>query len=195
MKLHILYVIWSPCTDTMSTYSQSSNQAVSLFPVQQTQGQPSPAPLNPYCPGQNGATITPYDASGEPIRFNNDEAMSFRMLCNTYWPAKRGINDKIRDIMLMTVPDMLTCISLCAQFNQGYSDSVGDDVRVGGGICVGVSLIRGTAQFCYLKNATGINQVDAADGHPVDSAVLIGDWANMTSEQQTLAFGGILPGH
>lgn len=117
--------------------------------------------------------------------------MSFDVLCNTYYPQRQGINPTLRDILVMTVPDMLTCMTLCAQYNQGYSDAVGDDVFLdGGGICIGVALIKGPAQFCHLKNATGINQTDAAGGFDVDSAVLSGDWAGMTTVDQILAFGG-----
>ncbi|WYZ44149.1 hypothetical protein EsH8_VII_000585 [Colletotrichum jinshuiense] len=171
--------------------SESSNE---IQPVIQLLGVPSPAPINPYCPqatpGTN-TTITPYDASGSPIRFNNDQVMSFDVLCNTYYPQRQGINPTLRDILVMTVPDMLTCMTLCAQYNQGYSDAVGDDVFLdGGGICIGVALIKGPAQFCHLKNATGINQTDAAGGFDVDSAVLSGDWASMTTVDQILAFGG-----
>ncbi|KAL0935145.1 uncharacterized protein CTRU02_209736 [Colletotrichum truncatum] len=164
--------------------------------VTQILGVPSPAPINPYCPlyhdswTASNTTVTPYDASGSPIRFNNDQVMSFDVMCNTYWPQRQGLNPGLRDILVMTVPDMLTCITLCAQYNQGYSDAVGDDVYVGGGICVGVALIKGRGQFCHLKNATGINDTAAAGGFEVDSAVLTGDWAGMNGIEQTLAFGG-----
>lgn len=116
------------------------------------------------------------------------------MLCNTFWPQRQGINPRVRDIMLMTVPDMLTCLTLCAEFNQEYSNSVGDDVGVGGGMCVGVGLIKGEAQFCYLKNATGVNDTSKAFGFPADSAVLVGNWSRLTGDQQLLAFGGTPPG-
>ncbi|OHE92044.1 hypothetical protein CORC01_12683 [Colletotrichum orchidophilum] len=162
--------------------------------VIQLLGVPSPAPINPYCPqptpGVN-TTVTPYDASGSPIRFNNDEVMSFDVLCNTYYPMRQGINTFLRDILVMTVPDMLTCMTLCAQYNQGYSDAVGDDVFLdGGGICVGVALVKGTAQFCHLQNATGINKTAASGGFDVDSAVLSGAWAGLTSVEQIRTFGG-----
>ncbi|KAK1972229.1 hypothetical protein LY78DRAFT_427258 [Colletotrichum sublineola] len=165
-----------------------------IQPVTQILGVPSPAPINPYCPqptpGVN-TSVTPYDASGSPIRFNNDQVMSFDVLCNTFYPQRQGINPQLRDILVMTVPDMLTCMTLCAQYNQGYSDAVGDDVFLdGGGICVGVALVKGTAQFCHLKNATGINATAAAGGFDVDSAVLTGDWTRMTTVEQILAFGG-----
>ncbi|KAK2023494.1 hypothetical protein LX32DRAFT_707658 [Colletotrichum zoysiae] len=163
-------------------------------PVTQTLGVPSPAPINPYCPqptpGVNTA-VTPYDASGSPIRFNNDQVMSFDILCNTFYPQRQGVNPRLRDILVMAVPDMLTCMTLCAQYNQGYSDAVGDDVFLdGGGICVGVALVKGAAQFCHLKNATGVNATAAAGGFDVDSAVLAGGWARMTTVEQVLAFGG-----
>ncbi|KAF9875698.1 hypothetical protein CkaCkLH20_06630 [Colletotrichum karsti] len=178
--------------------TRTTTRTIDGYPSTVTQilGVPSPAPLNPYCyDGSNPSrysnkSITPYDASGSPIRFNNDQVMSFDVLCNTFWPQRQGINPGVRDILVMTVPDMLSCMTLCAQYNQGYSDAVGDDVYVGGGICVGVALIKGTGQFCYLKNATGINDTTAAGGFRVDSAVLVGDWANLTSVEQTLAFGG-----
>lgn len=119
--------------------------------------------------------------------------MTFRMLCNTYWPAK-GRNQFLRDIMVVYTPDMYTCIGLCAAYNSGYSDAVGDDVFLdGGGICVAVALVKGPAQFCHLQNATGINDTSAAYGNPVDTAVLVGDWVDMTTDNQTLAFGGNLP--
>ncbi|TDZ30478.1 hypothetical protein C8035_v002448 [Colletotrichum spinosum] len=179
----------------LSNADASSSSSLSNEPtaVLQLLGVPSPAPINPYCPQEHqtaNTTVTPYDASGSPIRFNNDQAMSFDVLCNTFWPQRQGLNPSLRDILVMTVPDMLTCMTLCAQYNQGYSDAVGDDVYVGGGICVGVALIKGVGQFCYLKNSTGINDTSAAGGFAVDSAVLSGDWAGMTSIQQTLAFGG-----
>ncbi|TQN72873.1 hypothetical protein CSHISOI_02593 [Colletotrichum shisoi] len=165
-----------------------------IKPVTQILGVPSPAPINPYCPqptpGAN-TTVTPYDASGSPIRFNNDQVMSFDILCNTFYPQRQGVNPQLRDILVMTVPDMLTCMTLCAQYNQGYSDAVGDDVFLdGGGICVGVALVKGVAQFCHLKNATGVNATAAAGGFDVDSAVLTGDWTSMRSTEQILAFGG-----
>ncbi|KAE9577104.1 hypothetical protein CGCF415_v001745 [Colletotrichum fructicola] len=177
--------------DTPSASSNSTPTAV----IQEL-GVPSAAPINPYCETSStpkNTTVTPYDASGSPIRFNNDQAMSFDVLCNTFWPQRQGLNPELRDILVMTVPDMLTCMTLCAQYNQGYSDAVGDDVYVGGGICVGVALVKGIGQFCYLKNATGINDTTAAGGFDVDSAVLTGNWANLTSNEQTLAFGGNLP--
>ncbi|KAK1980828.1 hypothetical protein LZ30DRAFT_110691 [Colletotrichum cereale] len=165
-----------------------------LKPVTQILGVPSPAPINPYCPQPTSGTntsVTPYDASGSPIRFNNDQVMSFDVLCNTFYPQRQGINPQLRDILVMTVPDMLTCMTLCAQYNQGYSDAVGDDVFLdGGGICVGVALVKGAAQFCHLKNATGVNATAAAGGFDVDSAVLTGDWTRMTTVEQILAFGG-----
>ncbi|KZL84725.1 hypothetical protein CI238_07880 [Colletotrichum incanum] len=173
---------------------RSSDSSDEIKPVTQILGVPSPAPINPYCPqptpGTN-TTVTPYDASGSPIRFNNEQVMSFDVLCNTFYPQRQGINPQLRDILVMTVPDMLTCMTLCAQYNQGYSDAVGDDVFLdGGGICVGVALVKGTAQFCHLKNATGVNATAAAGGFDVDSAVLTGDWTHMTSIEQILAFGG-----
>ena len=132
----------------------------------------------------------PYDASGTSIQLNENTAQEFTMLCNTYWPAKR-VNPGVRDIMVMAVPDMLTCLALCAEYNSGYSDAIGDDVfRNGGGMCVGVSLIRGPAEFCYLKNATGINDTSAAGGSPVDSAVLVGKWASLSRANQTAIFAG-----
>ncbi|KAK1636131.1 hypothetical protein BDP81DRAFT_291352, partial [Colletotrichum phormii] len=162
--------------------------------VIQLLGVPSPAPINPYCPQPTAGvntTVTPYDASGSPIRFNNDEVMSFDVLCNTYYPMRQGFNPFLRDILVMTVPDMLTCMTLCAQYNQGYSDAVGDDVFLdGGGICVGVALVKGTAQFCHLQNATGINQTASSGGFDVDSAVLSGAWAGLTSVEQIRTFGG-----
>ncbi|KAF6815994.1 hypothetical protein CSOJ01_03263 [Colletotrichum sojae] len=172
--------------------SSTSSYPPGVQPVVQILGIPSPAPINPYCYSQfpENNSVTPYDASGSPIRFNNDQVMSFDVQCNTFWPQRQGVNPGVRDILVMTVPDMLTCMTLCAQYNQGYSDAVGDDVYVGGGICVGVALVKGAGQFCYLKNATGINDTAAAGGFPVDSAVLVGDWVSMTSIEQTLAFGG-----
>lgn len=88
---------------------------------------------------------------------------------------------------------MYTCMSLCAAYNSGYSDAVGDDVYVGGGICVSVALVKGPAQFCHLQNATGVNDTGAAFGFSVDTAVLVGDWVDMTTDNQTVAFGGNLP--
>ncbi|GKT41769.1 uncharacterized protein ColSpa_01950 [Colletotrichum spaethianum] len=174
--------------------NRPSNDSDEVKPVTQTLGVPSPAPINPYCPRPTpgiNTTVTPYDASGSPIRFNNDQVMSFDVLCNTFYPQRQGINPQLRDILVMTVPDMLTCMTLCAQYNQGYSDAVGDDVFLdGGGICVGVGLVKGVAQFCHLKNATGVNATEAAGGFDVDSAVLTGDWTHMTTIEQILAFGG-----
>ena len=167
-------------------------------------GVPSPAPLNPWCPFYNGSVVTPYDASGTSIRFNNEFAQSFQMLCNTYYPAGQGINPGQRDIMVMYTPDMvsfdpllgslssgnwltqsasqLTCITLCAEYNAGYSDAVGDDIAVGGGICVGVALVKSPTEFCYLKNATGINDTTAANGgQPVDSAILVGNVSQLST--------------
>jgi hypothetical protein len=170
-------------TSTTSTPTTTSNQ----------QGVASPAPTNPFCPGQNGATITPYDASGTSIRFSNEVAQSFEIQCNTQYPAGAGSgNPGVRDLMLMTAPDLISCVALCAQYNAGYSNAVGDDVNVGGGICVAVSLIKAPAEFCYLKNATGVNDTSAnvASGIGVDSAVLIGDFAAMSEAQLWATFGG-----
>ncbi|KAJ9151915.1 hypothetical protein NKR23_g2600 [Pleurostoma richardsiae] len=152
------------------------------------QGVASPAPVNPWCPGRNGTVVTPYDASGTPIKFNNEQAMSFQVLCDTYWPAKQSANPGLRTIAAAYAPDMLACMALCAEFNAGYSDAVGDDVEVGGGICVGVALIRAQAEFCYLQNATGTNDTSAANGNPVDSAVLVGPWAGYSKENLTWVF-------
>jgi hypothetical protein len=119
--------------------------------------------------------------------------MTFQILCNTYWQAKTS-NVHSRDIMIMAVPDMYTCIQLCAQYNQQYSDAIGDDVAVGGGICVSVGLVRGAGQFCHLQNATGINDTSTALGNPVDTAVLTGNWSTLGLADLTAQFGGLLPG-
>ncbi|KAK1767152.1 hypothetical protein QBC33DRAFT_539370 [Phialemonium atrogriseum] len=167
----------------------------SSSPTPTSQGIPgvvSPAPINQYCPDGNDSVIIPYDASGSPIVFNQEQPMSFRMHCNTYWAAM-GPNPSVRDILVVYAPDMYACLCLCAAYNAGYSDAVGDDVAVGGGICVSAALVRGPAQFCHLQNATGENDTAGAFGNPVDTAVLVGDWAGLPAGNLTLAFGGNLP--
>ncbi|KAI0126498.1 hypothetical protein BJ170DRAFT_408066 [Xylariales sp. AK1849] len=169
-------------TSTTTTPSSTNVQGVS-----------SPAPTNPYCPSQDRTTITPNDASGTSIRLDNEVAQTFEIQCDTHYPSGAGFgNPGVRDIMLMTAPDLLTCMALCAQYNTGYSNAVGDDVGVGGGLCVGVSLIKAPAEFCYLKNATGVNDTSAnvGAGVGVDSAVLLGDLGAMSEAELWEVFGG-----
>lgn len=130
------------------------------------------------------------------MRFNNESPQSFTLLCNTYWPAKAGTNDRVRDILVVFAPDLYACMQLCAQYNAGYSDAVGDDVAVGGGICVSAALERVPGGFCHLQNATGINDTSAAGGggNMVDTALLVGNWSLLDTADLTVAFGGNLPG-
>lgn len=157
---------------------------------------PSSFPLIPSTPPTpNPLPPTPTEAltpRRPQIVFNQEQPMSFRMHCNTYWAAM-GPNPSVRDILVVYTPDMYACLCLCAAYNAGYSDAVGDDVAVGGGICVSAALVRGPAQFCHLQNATGDNDTAGAFGNPVDTAVLVGDWAGLPAGNLTLAFGGNLP--
>ncbi|KAI1868420.1 uncharacterized protein JN550_006336 [Neoarthrinium moseri] len=159
------------------------------------QGVSSPAPTNPWCPRASSgvATVTPNDASGTSIRLSTEVAQTFAIQCDTQYPAGRGAgNPGVRDILLAYAPDMLACVALCAQYNAGYSNAVGDDAAVGAGLCVAVSLVKADAEFCYLKNATGVNDTRAnvAEGVGVDSAVLLGDWASLSEGQLWERFGG-----
>ncbi|KAB5549647.1 hypothetical protein GE09DRAFT_180502 [Coniochaeta sp. 2T2.1] len=179
-----------------NTPTSSSSSGGYATPTNQgTQGLSSPAPVNPYCPAQNGGVVTPYDASGSIIRLNNESPQSFTLLCNTYFPAKSGLNSHVRDILVVFAPDLYACVQLCASYNAGYSDAVGDDVGVGGGICVAAALEKVAGGFCHLQNATGgINDTTtAAGGAGVDSAVLVGEWSGMDEEGLVVAFGGNLP--
>jgi hypothetical protein len=91
-------------------------------------------------------------------------------------------------------------MQLCAQYNAGYSDAVGDDVAVGGGICVSAALEKVPGGFCHLQNATGINDTTAAGADAgaavgtgvVDTAVLVGNWSSLDSRNLTIIFGGNL---
>lgn len=182
--------------------SPNSTASSGVTPTIQIQGQPSAAPINPLCPSGNGSVVTPLDASGSDIEFNNNEPMRFTVLCDTFWPARAGVNPALRDIMVAYAPDLVACMTLCAQYNQGYSDAVGDDVRVGAGICVAVSLVKLPAEFCYLKNATGVNdtsskapdKMTATGGGFVDSALLVGNWSRLSESQLIQAFGGHVNG-
>lgn len=88
-------------------------------------------------------------------------------------------------------------MQLCAQYNAGYSDAVGDDVSVGGGICVSAALEKVPGGFCHLQNATGINDTSAAGRgreDKVDTALLVGNWSLLDSGDLTAVFGGSLDG-
>jgi hypothetical protein len=123
--------------------------------------------------------------------------MSFTMLCNTYYPERAGLNSAVRDILVVFTPDMYACMQLCASYNAGFSDAVGDDVFVGGGICVGAALEKVAGGFCHLQNATGVNDTSAVGpngAHLVDTAVLVGNWSLLDAGNLTVVFGGNLPG-
>lgn len=109
----------------------------------------------------------------------------------------------MRDILVVFTPDLYACLQLCASYNAGFSDAVGDDVFFAtGGICVSAALEKVAGGFCHLQNATGVNDttqgLGGGDGDGVgmgmfDTAVLVGDWDVMDARNLTLAFGGNWP--
>lgn len=96
--------------------------------------------------------------------------------------------------------DLYACVQLCASYNAGFSDAVGDDVILAtGGICVSAALEKISGGFCHLQNATGINDTSGVTGGQgagglVDTAVLVGEWEGMDAGNLTVAFGGNLEG-
>lgn len=68
----------------------------------------------------------------------------------------------------------------CAAYNAAYRANLNNNVPVGGGYCVGVTLEKIDAGFCYLKNGTGTNDTM---GNPdtYSSAVLLTDVDETTS--------------
>lgn len=65
------------------------------------------------------------------------------------------------------MPDLASCIALCAEYNAGLENNGGKS-----GYCQAVTLLTTPGEFCYLKNATGNNITSNNSGLGVVSAKL-----------------------
>lgn len=121
----------------------------------------------------NGTSITPLDASGDPIPLGSTPQQTFLVMCNTNWPGGAAYgNPGIHDIMKIYEPDLTHCVAACAEYNAGYQANTAAGINVGGGYCKGVSLVLAPGEFCYLKNGTGTNNTSTSGGNRIDSALL-----------------------
>jgi hypothetical protein len=119
------------------------------------------------CPGVDLTLYTPLDALGNSIPVDTLDpklpVQSFRQFCNTNWPSGAAYgNPGIHDIMKVYAPDLATCITLCAEYNEQYQTNLNNLIDVAGGFCKAVTIVKLKGEFCYLKNGTATNNTFAS---------------------------------
>ncbi|KAI0512929.1 hypothetical protein F5B22DRAFT_290042 [Xylaria bambusicola] len=106
------------------------------------------------CPGVNNQVYTPFSADGKPIPIRAGQApQKFQEQCWTNWAN----TDSTHDILRTYTPTLENCLSVCAEYNKAYATNLRNNVGVGGGFCVAITIVKEHAGFCYLKNGTGTN--------------------------------------
>ncbi|KAI0872300.1 hypothetical protein GGS24DRAFT_21470 [Hypoxylon argillaceum] len=128
-------------------------------------------PTDGGCPGINGLSYTAYSADGNtiPVRAGGSP-QEFQEQCYTNWVN----TDSTHDILRTYTPTLENCIVVCAEYNKAYFTNLDSNTGVGGGHCVGVTIVKDHAGFCFLKNGT-TTATNNTMGNPnmYSSAVLI----------------------
>ncbi|KAI1764431.1 hypothetical protein GGR53DRAFT_466413 [Hypoxylon sp. FL1150] len=130
-------------------------------------------PSDSGCPQIDGTTYTPYAVDGKPFSFKGGSSLqNFQQKCYTNFVSSTAA--QTHDILKIFMPTLENCMMTCAAYNAAYWANLNNNVAVGGGYCVGVTLEKINAGFCYLKNGTGTNDTM---GNPENysSAVLLND--------------------
>ncbi|KAI1460232.1 hypothetical protein F4805DRAFT_455171 [Annulohypoxylon moriforme] len=130
-----------------------------------------PIPSDSGCPLINGQTYTPYAVDGNAIPLQSGkEGQQFKQQCYTNYVS--SASTQTHDILKIYMPTLENCIMACAEYNAAYAANLANNTGVGGGYCMGVTLNKVNAGFCYLKNSTATNDTM---GHPdvYSSAVLL----------------------
>ncbi|KAI0098148.1 hypothetical protein GGR51DRAFT_436068 [Nemania sp. FL0031] len=121
------------------------------------------------CPGVDGVAYTAYSADGKTVPLRAGGApQEFKEQCWT----NLANTDSTHDILRTYTPTLENCIVVCAEYNKAYLTNLDNDTGVGGGPCVGVTIVKEHAGFCYLKNGTGTNDT-MGNPNMYSSAVLI----------------------
>ncbi|KAI0809594.1 hypothetical protein GGR55DRAFT_157271 [Xylaria sp. FL0064] len=146
----------SPTPSPTSSSPAASSTADSILP---TDG----------CPGVDNIGYTPYSADGQPIPLRAGEApQEFKEQCWTNWANTASTHDILRTY----TPTLEECIVVCAEYNKAYEANLANNIDVGGGPCVAVTIVKEHAGFCYLKNGTGTNDTMGSPGS-YSSALLV----------------------
>ncbi|KAI8947494.1 hypothetical protein F4801DRAFT_505810 [Xylaria longipes] len=128
-------------------------------------------PTDGGCPDINNLKYTPYSADGKPIPVEaNQDPQEFREQCWTNWVNTASTHDILRTY----TPTLENCITVCAEYNKAYATNLKNNVGVGGGPCVAITIVKDHAGFCYLKNGTGTNDTMGTP-NMYSSAVLVTD--------------------
>ncbi|KAI1779127.1 hypothetical protein F4818DRAFT_239962 [Hypoxylon cercidicola] len=130
-------------------------------------------PSDGGCPQIEGQTYTPYAVDGNPIPLEQGlEPQEFTQHCYTNFVSSTV--EQTHDILKIFMPTLENCMMTCASYNAAYRANLNANVGVGGGYCVGVTLEKFDAGFCYLKSGTSTNDTM---GRPdvYSSAVLLTD--------------------
>ncbi|KAI2605236.1 uncharacterized protein GGS25DRAFT_524754 [Hypoxylon fragiforme] len=155
-------------SDTTSTLLPSST-----LPTPTSGAASGPLPSDSGCPLIQGQTYTPYAADGKSIPLEPGlEGQQFRQQCYTNYVSSAATHS--HDILRIFMPTLENCIMACAEYNSAYRASINGDVDVGGGYCVGVTIAKVNAGFCYLKNSTSTNDT-MGQPNTYSSAVLLTD--------------------
>ncbi|KAI0426097.1 hypothetical protein F5Y09DRAFT_334443 [Xylaria sp. FL1042] len=121
------------------------------------------------CPGVNNVGYTPYSADGKTIPLRAGGApQEFKEQCWTNWANTASTHDILRTY----TPTLENCIVVCAEYNKAYAANLDNNIDVGGGPCVGVTIVKEHAGFCYLKNGTANNDTMGSPGS-YSSAILV----------------------
>ena len=84
---------------------------------------------------------------------------TFNILCNTNYPAGADNgNPAIHDITRVYVPNLEECVNACAVWNRQYEMNTDAGIDTGERqFCRAATIVKEDANYCYLKNATGVN--------------------------------------
>ncbi|KAI2619615.1 hypothetical protein GGR54DRAFT_120408 [Hypoxylon sp. NC1633] len=166
----------APASSSSSSSSSSTSTATPTSAQSTSTSAPlsGPLPSDSGCPEIEGQTYTPYAVDGQaiPLVQGSSTGQAFRQHCNTRY-ATLG-SSRTHDILRIFMPTLENCMMACAEYNQAYRANINNGTGVGGGYCLGVTIEKFNAGFCYLKNATTTNDTL---GHPdmYSSGVLLTD--------------------
>ncbi len=74
-------------------------------------------------------------------------AQSFLRFCDTNWPSGADYgNPGTLDLVKLYLPSLEACITACAEYNVNWESNLAKGVRIGGGLCRGVSIVK-TGEF------------------------------------------------
>ncbi|KAI1824707.1 hypothetical protein F4861DRAFT_538691 [Xylaria intraflava] len=146
-----------------------------VSPVPSPTSSPAADPLVPTdagCPGINNIGYTPYAADGKPVPMQaGGPPQEFREQCWTNWANTATTHDILRTY----TPTLENCIVVCAEYNRAYMANLQNNIDVGGGPCVAVTIVKEHAGFCYLKNGTGTNDTMGSPMSYSSAVLLTGD--------------------